>query len=182
MRKLTAFTVAILVAGCAQSPEWAGGSGGWIMLIDGTKGVENWNRVGDANWRIAEGLLLSDAGGKVPAHLVTKKSYANFALRVEFWAGEGTSAAVLVRCRDALAVSDTSCYAANISSQGSGVSSVASGQWNVLEIAADGARLSVALNGQRQAGVGESQLASGPVALQWGRGVIKFRKVEIKPI
>jgi len=182
MKHLTAFTVAILLAGCAQSPEWAGGSGGWTMLINGTRGVENWNRVGDANWRIAEGLLLSDGGGKVPAHLVTKKSYDNFVLRVEFLAGADTSAAVLVRCQNAAVVSDKSCNAAIISSQGTGPSSVAGGLWNVLEIAADDARLSATLNGQPMAGVADSQVASGPIALQWGRGVIKFRKIEIKPI
>ena len=26
------------------------------------------------------------------------------------------------------------------------------------------------------------KFASGPIALQWGRGTIKFRKVEIRPI
>jgi hypothetical protein len=152
------------------------------MLIDGTRGVENWNRVGDANWRIAEGLLLSDAGGKDPAHLVTKKSYGNFVLRVEFLAGNDTSAGVLIRCRDAAVVSDKSCNAAMISSRGAGPSAVAGGQWNVLEIAADDARLSATLNGQPMAGVADSQVASRPIALQWGRGVIKFRKIEIKPI
>ena len=28
----------------------------------------------------------------------------------------------------------------------------------------------------------DSKFASGPLALQWGRGVIKFRKVEIRPL
>jgi hypothetical protein len=30
--------------------------------------------------------------------------------------------------------------------------------------------------------VQDSKLASGPIALQWGRGTIKFRKVEIKAL
>ena len=28
----------------------------------------------------------------------------------------------------------------------------------------------------------DSKFAQGPVALQWGRGTIKWRKVEIRPI
>lgn len=30
--------------------------------------------------------------------------------------------------------------------------------------------------------VQDSKLSSGPIALQWARGTIKFRKVEIKPL
>jgi hypothetical protein len=40
----------------------------------------------------------------------------------------------------------------------------------------------VVLNGERTVEIEHSQFASGPIALQWARGVIKFRKVEIKPL
>jgi hypothetical protein len=30
--------------------------------------------------------------------------------------------------------------------------------------------------------VEDSKLASGPIALQWGRGTIKWRKVEVKSL
>ena len=33
-------------SGCATS----GGSGGWTSLVGGAKGLDNFNRVGDANW------------------------------------------------------------------------------------------------------------------------------------
>jgi len=35
---------------------------GWITLIDGAKGLENWNRVGDANWRAEDGAIVADKG------------------------------------------------------------------------------------------------------------------------
>ena len=28
----------------------------------------------------------------------------------------------------------------------------------------------------------DGKLASGPIALQWGRGVVKFRKVQVKAL
>ena len=38
------------------------------------------------------------------------------------------------------------------------------------------------MNGKKTVDVQDSTLTSGPFALQWGRGMIKFRKVEIKPL
>ena len=58
----------------------------------------------------------------------------------------------------------------------------AGGKWNTYEITAKGNRLTLVLNGTQTVDVEDSKLASGPIALQWGRGVIKFRKVEIKPL
>jgi hypothetical protein len=40
----------------------------------------------------------------------------------------------------------------------------------------------VVLNGQKTVDVRNAKFASGPLALQWGRGTIKWRKVEIKPL
>jgi hypothetical protein len=36
------------------------GSSGWAMLIDGQKGLENWNRLGGANWRAEGGAIVAD--------------------------------------------------------------------------------------------------------------------------
>jgi hypothetical protein len=58
----------------------------------------------------------------------------------------------------------------------------AGGKWNTYEITAKGNRLTLVLNGTQTVDVEDSKLASGPIALQWGRGVIKFRKVEIKAL
>jgi hypothetical protein len=42
--------------------------------------------------------------------------------------------------------------------------------------------LTVALNGVRTADIEDSKLASGPIGLQYAAGVVKFRKVQIKPL
>jgi hypothetical protein len=58
----------------------------------------------------------------------------------------------------------------------------AGGKWNTYEITARGTQLTLVLNGVTTVDVQDSKLASGPIALQWGQGTIKFRKVEIRPL
>src|SRR3989304_4723175 len=58
----------------------------------------------------------------------------------------------------------------------------AGGKWNTYDITVKGTRLTVTLNGVRTADVEDSKLPSGPIALQYHAGVVKFRKVQIKPL
>jgi len=56
-------------------------------------------------------------------------------------------------------------------------------KWNNYEVTANGPKLTVTLNGVRTVdGVEDSKFASGRIALQYGAGVVKFRKVQVKPI
>ncbi len=72
--------VAAMLSGCATS----GGSGGWTSLVDGTKGMDNFNRVGDANWVATDGSIQASSGGKAAGYLVSKNSYKDFTIRAEF--------------------------------------------------------------------------------------------------
>jgi hypothetical protein len=48
------------------------GSGGWITLFDG-KNLDNWNRLGEANWTITDGVVQADKKvGEGSAFLVSK--------------------------------------------------------------------------------------------------------------
>jgi hypothetical protein len=58
----------------------------------------------------------------------------------------------------------------------------AGGKWNTYEITAQGSQISVWLNGNLTVDLQHSQFARGPIALQYGQGVVKFRKVQIKPL
>jgi hypothetical protein len=58
----------------------------------------------------------------------------------------------------------------------------AGGKWNTFEITAKGRDLTVVLNGQKTAQVRSAYYEEGPFALQYGAGVIKFRKVAVKPL
>jgi hypothetical protein len=56
----------------------------------------------------------------------------------------------------------------------------AAGKWNVYEITAQGPHLVVVLNGEKTADVQDSKHLGGSFALQYGSGVVKFRKLQIK--
>ncbi|MET0205386.1 MAG: DUF1080 domain-containing protein [Casimicrobiaceae bacterium] len=190
------FAVAALAAavtGCAMQS-----GSGWTTLIDGTRGLDNFNRVGEANWTARDGAIEASAGGKDNAYLVTKNSYSNFTVRVEFWASDDANSGVFIRCQDRNSIGDETCYEANIFDQrpdqthATGaivkVAAVAQpapkvgGKWSVYEITANGPQLTLLLNGMKTVDVRDTKFASGPIALQWGRGTIKFRMVEIKPL
>ncbi len=188
------FTIATLLSGCAM----LGLDSGWTPLVDGTKGLENFNRVGDTQWVAADGAIQASAGGKDPGYLVTKGSYKDFVIRAEFWSSDDANSGIFFRCQEPNRITDENCYEANIFDQrpdpnfGTGaivkVAKVAQpmpkagGKWNTYEITAKGTRLVLVLNGVKTVDIEDSKLASGPIALQWGRGVIKWRKVEIKPL
>jgi hypothetical protein len=198
---LLATTVALAVAGliCAE-PARAQGEG-WTVLFDG-KSLDNFNKVGDANWRIEDGAVVADKG---VGFLVTKQPYGDFQLRVEFWADDDVNSGIYMRCANPAEPTDKTCYEANIYDKrpdptyGTGAivhlakapepMPKAGGKWNTYEITAKGPELSVVLNGQPTVqGFKHDQLKSGPIALQYGasvvkdKGVIKFRKVEIKAL
>ena len=190
---LATIAATALLAGCATM----GNLAGWTTLVDGDKGMDNFTRVGDANWTATDGAVQATQGGKDPAYLVSKQTYTNFEMRVEFWASDDANSGVFLRCQDRSTITDENCYEANIFDQrpdptyGTGaivkVAAVspmpkAGGKWNTYEITARGTQLILVLNGVKTVDVQDSKLASGPFALQWGRGTIKFRKVQIRPI
>jgi hypothetical protein len=189
---------ASLLGACAPMGMGMGTGSGWTTLVDGTKGLENFNRVGEANWSATDGAIQATAGGSNPAYLVTKVPYKDFELHAEFWASDNANSGIFMRCQNPGAINDESCYEANIfdtrpdPSYGTGaivkVAKLngpmikAGGKWNSYDITVRGNRLIVVLNGTRTVDTEDSKFASGPIALQWGRGVIKWRKVEIKPL
>jgi hypothetical protein len=189
-----AAVAALTLGACAQ----LGGGGGWTTLVDGTKGLENFNRVNEANWAGVDGAIQATAGGKDPAYLVTKVPYKDFQIRVEFWSSDDANSGIFMRCQNPSAINDESCYEANIFdtrpdptyATGAIVKVAkltapmikAGGQWNTYDITLKGTRLMVVLNGTKTVDVEDSKFASGPIALQWGRGTIKFRKVDIRAL
>ena len=190
-RALLALSLAAALVGC-------GSMGGPTALVDGTKGFDNFNRVGEANWSGIDGAIQATQGGKDPAYLVTKGTYTDFVMRVEFWSSDDANSGIFFRCQDPAKLTDENCYEANIFDQrpdqtyatGAIVKVApvaqpapkAGGRWNTYEIAAVGTRLVVTLNGVKTVDVRDSKFAGGPIGLQWGRGTVRFRKVEIRPL
>lgn len=195
--------VAVLgIQGCAKMPSSLANIGGWTTLIDGETGLENWNRVGDANWRPEDGAIVAYRGRG--GYLVSKRSYKDFQLRAEFWADATTNSGVLIRLSNPKRIGADNAYEVNISDQppnaayGTGaivnVAKVspmpkAGGKWNTLEITARGRQITVVLNGLQTVDVQHGKFAQGPLALQYGAGgknieggPIKWRRVQIKPL
>jgi len=166
----------------------------WVTLIDGTTGMDNFNILGDANWSAQMGAIEATAGNGA-SFLVSKESYKDFSLRIEFWASDDANSGIFMRCQDPSSVNDRNCYEANIYDQrpdpayGTGgivhIAPVAEprpkagGKWNIYLLTLQGDHLVVELNGEKTVDVRDNLFASGPFALQWGRGTLRFRKVEI---
>ena len=172
-------------------------SDGWVTLLDSTK-MGDWDQVGEANWTMKDGALVADKlAGKDLSYLVTKTSYKDFQIRAEFWTDEDANSGIFIRCDTNKVIDAKVCYEVNIfdkrpdPSYGTGaivdVAKVnpmpkAAGKWNTYEITAQCPRLIVTLNGEKNSDVEDSKHAAGPFALQYGSGVVKFRKVQIKPL
>ena len=188
----------LLMAGCAQPLLSGSSDAGWTTLYDSSSNLNRWSLVGDANWRIQDGAIQADfLRSKTPSYLVTKTTYQDMEIRAEVWVDGESNSGIFIRCQQADKIGADSCYEINIwdsrpdPSYGTGaivdVAKVspmprAGGQWNLLEITAKGDQLSVKLNGQVTAQARDSKHAKGYLALQYGSGVVKFRKVQIRPL
>jgi hypothetical protein len=194
--------LALLAGACAQLPPDLAKLGGWNTLIDGEAGLENWTRVGDANWRPEDGAIVAYRGKG--GFLVSKNSYKDFQLRAEFWADPTTNSGIFLRVSNPKRIGADNAYEVNIADQpadpayGTGaivnVAKVspmpkAGGKWNTLEITAKGSQLMVVLNGVQTVNTSNKRFAQGPLALQYGSATkngegatIKWRKVQVKPI
>jgi Domain of Unknown Function (DUF1080) len=200
-RRLTIATallgVVLVALGCSSQPYGDTGAN-WVTLLDGTTGLDNWIRVGDANWRVVDGTIQADQKtDKANSFLVTKNSYTDFRIRAEFWVSDDANSGIYMRCADIKNLTDRTCYEANIFDQrpdptfGTGsivhlspVSPMpkAGGKWNTYDVTVKGSRVTVRLNGVVTADIQDSKLTSGPIALQYAAGVVKFRKVQITPL
>ena len=181
---LTACALATTLLAQAQGP-------GWVTLFDGTN-LDRFNRVGNANWTLANGIVEATSG---PGFLVTKENYTDFEIRVEFWVDEGGNSGVYMRCQDAAKITDTTCYEANVfdkrpdqSGRTGAIVHIAkplaivdaANKWNTYEIVAKGPQLTVRLNGTLTAQAEDQKFARGPIALQYAAGTVRFRRVQIR--
>jgi hypothetical protein len=182
---LLAIVAGLGIHACAQLPSDLAQLGGWTTLINGEEGLENWHRVGDANWRPEDGAIVAYRGKG--GFLVSKNSYKDFQLRAEFWADATTNSGVFIRVSNPKRIGADSGAIVNLAKVAP--MPKAGGRWNTLEITAKGAQLTVLLNGVQAASVQHAKLAQGPLALQYGAGgknleggPIKWRRVQVKPL
>ncbi|VIO68352.1 3-keto-disaccharide hydrolase [Bradyrhizobium ivorense] len=198
MKRLSILASCVLISAAAlQFSSPAISQDGWVTLLDSSK-KGDWDEVGKANWEMKDGALVADKlDGKELSYLVSKTQYKDFQIRAEFWTDEDANSGIFIRCQGNKAIDSKVCYEVNIFDKrpdptyGTGaivdVGKVdpmpkAAGKWNVYEITAQGPHFVVTLNGQKTVDAQDSKHASGYIALQYGSGVVKFRKVQIKPL
>ncbi len=177
---------ALLIVGCeAQVPETADSHG-----ID----LGTWQRVGDDPWS-----MTPDGAAAGPAEavgfLVSKETYGDFSLTVEYWVEDETNSGIFIRCSDRNEISPELCYEFNIwdshpnqdSRTGSAVTLAKPlahvdglERWVQVEIEARGNRIKATYDGQLTADLEDDRSDSGVIALQYGgTGKLRFRNLSI---
>ena len=194
MRVLSLIVLGLLAAGSAgaQAARQAA-TPGWVTLLDGTT-LNGWNTTGNANWKVVDGAVEASSGTGM---LVTPASYANFELTVEFWVDAPANSGVFLRCSDPATINQNNAYEVNIYDNrpdqtyatgaivdvaASSTPMKAGGKWNTFEIRAEGNHLTVVLNGTKTVDARNDKYARGPIGLQYGAGVVKFRSVKIRTL
>jgi 3-keto-disaccharide hydrolase len=165
----------------------------WTTLFDG-KNLNAFNSVGNANWKIVDGVVQADSGA---GYLTTKQPYGDFEIKAEFWVDEKANSGIFIRCENPQMLGADTCYEVNIydtrpdPTYGTGAivnvgkpSTMlkAGGKWNTYEIKAQGPRMIVTLNGVQTVDVQDTKHARGVIGLQYGAGVVKFRLVQIRTL
>jgi hypothetical protein len=193
-RLLTGLLIAGLIASASHRAfAQVNNAAGWITLFDG-KNLSAFNMTGDANWQLMDGVVQANKG---TGFLVTKQSYTDFQLKVEFWVDDDANSGVFIRCEDPQQINAMNAYEVNIydkrPDQTYATGAIvdvskpltpmkAGGKWNTFEITAQKSHFVVILNGTKTVDAESTAHAKGPIGLQYGAGTVKFRSIQIKPL
>jgi Domain of Unknown Function (DUF1080) len=182
---------AAAVAGVPAAPAQTGT--GWVTLFDG-KNLDNWVKTGNANWRLADGVVEADMPR---GYLVSKESYGDFELRGEVWTAPESNAGFMFRITDPKDPGIQNGYELNVNDQrkdqsgrtGSIVNIAkpmfrfdSGNRWVTVEITARGSRLTAKLDGKVIAEADDSKYARGPIAIQAAGGPVRYRNIQIRPL
>jgi hypothetical protein len=170
----------------------------WEIIFDGDSNLNEFTQYGSANWRIQDGNIQADLLlSKTPSYLITKKTYSNFKLYAEIWVDHETNSGFFLRCSDVSKMGADTCYEFNIwdsrpdPAYGTGaivdVAKVSpmpkiGGHWSTIEIIANQEQLIYKINGNITSSATNALHVSGNIGLQFGSGIVKFRKVLITKI
>jgi hypothetical protein len=173
-------------------PQW----GSPITLFDGGD-LSQWQTPSDNQWRVVDGVLTNlKAGG----NLVTRESFTDFKLHIEFRYPPTGNSGVYLRGRHEVQVEDTA--PSHVRTEGLGAiygflapsedAAKGPGQWQAYDITLIGRMVTVALNGtivinnREIPGLTGGALtcdegAPGPLMLQGDHGPIEYRNIVLTP-
>ena len=160
------------------------------------KNQTDWEISGDAKWKIKKGVLYGNAASG-EGYVITKNTYANFVLTLEFKPDAQVNSGVFVLCKDK-EMSATDCHEINIwdlhpnqdNRSGSIVTKVKPmvyvetiDRWNTYEIRCEGETTTVRLNGEITAEFKGNPAPKGVIGLQVAKeGRIAFRNVFLEAL
>ncbi|MEX0289713.1 MAG: DUF1080 domain-containing protein [Flavobacteriaceae bacterium] len=164
---------------------------GLLLFREGETG---WIEGGDSQWSFANNELIGVADSSA-GFVMTKDSYKNFELSLEFNPDSTINSGVFVRCSN-IALSNIDCYEMNIwdlhpdqkSRTGSVVSRAEAAayvetlnSWNTYKIVCEGKNIKTWVNETKTIDIENEDLIEGYIALQAAEtGTIKFRNVRLK--
>ena len=169
-----------------------------IMSCNHSKAIfqensKEWIVYGDANWHFSNNELIGDIENGA-GFVLSKKSYSNFILEVEFKPDSTINSGVFIRCKNE-DINPTDCYELNIwdlhPDQNNRTGAIVTkaiplaivetiNKWNLYKIKAEDNRIQVWINNTLTADYEDNTLFQGYIGLQAkGTGVVNFRNVRI---
>jgi hypothetical protein len=177
----------------ATPPAW----GTPIPLFDGT-GMARWQTTGgESHWRVVDGTLTNVAAG---ANLVTRETFTDFRLHVEFRYPAGGNSGVYLRGRYEVQIEDSGGREPADDHLGaiygflppSEDRAKRPGEWQEFDITLVGRLVTVVLNGttiisNREipgitgGALDSAEAAAGPLVLQGDHGPVEYRNIILTP-
>lgn len=149
-----------------------------------------WIQHGNGNWQIVDHQAVMNQGS---GWLIGKLPLTNFEIEAEYWLGKQTQASLYVRCTNLGFISPETAYQINLSGRAihdDGAGNIVGipqasraktqNRWNALKVSANGAYLSVWLNGQAVVkDIYDTRFASGPIVLSVGNGEFRIKSFNV---
>src|SRR5579884_2568593 len=170
---------------------------GWKLLFDG-KTLNGWTPHGAAEWKIVNGAVTTNSskGGA----LYSNEDYDNFVLKLEFQGTPDINSGVYIRMARQGNIHDVGyeIQIRDIDEQGyttgslvnmaktTSVAKIIPGQWNRMEITAQGDHITVVYNGKKVLDTHNSLHSTGAIGLQWAHPErapgksIAFRNIKVR--
>lgn len=168
-------------------------SPGWAPLFNG-KTLQGWTPEMAAQWHVADGAIVADAGGY--GWLRSAKTYSDFELKCDFRTAAGGNSGIFLRSAKDGNPHETG-YELQIFDQhpqyptGSFVGHVAASakvpikpnQWQTYDVLAKGDQFVIKLDGKMVLDTRQNKSASGYIGLQYNPGKkIEFRNIQVRPL
>ncbi len=161
----------------------------WNVLF--SEDGDDWVANGDAEWKFVNGELVGSLDNGA-GFVMTRNSYANFILELEFKPDSTINSGIFIRCKENT-ISNVDCYEINIwdlhPNQDSRTGAVVTrakplkkietlNKWNTYKIKNYKDHLQVWINDVKLIDIKDNDLTEGPIALQAAEsGKILFRNV-----